>query len=105
MKTPKTLGSKAVGEDLAGMGIASCNGVASRTIARIRRHRIHHEKAMPAMPHPQAINRTEVTKRWAGDAGAEAGAETVEAAKGWLNSIATKESVDCDIGEGARHAS
>src|ERR1700730_11829156 len=55
-KTPKTPGSRRVGEDITRIGIASCRGEPTRTAAWIRRQRTHHEQAIPRNPHAHMLN-------------------------------------------------
>src|ERR1700730_3306897 len=56
-KTPKTPGSRRVGDDITRIGIASCKGEPARTAAWIRRQRTHHEQVIPRNPHAHMLNR------------------------------------------------
>src|SRR5438270_1272029 len=57
-KTPKTPGSRRVGEATAWIDFPRCMTAPVRTAVLIRRHWNHHPHAMPRNPHAQMADRT-----------------------------------------------
>src|SRR5258706_9301079 len=81
-KTPKTAGSRKVGEDIAWTGISRCTGDPARMAARMRRHRIHHAHAMPRNPHAQMPHRIAGSGLASGGTAVNTGEETTGTVNG-----------------------
>src|SRR6516165_5383922 len=99
-------GSKSVGDNLAGIGVPRRTGDPLLTAARIRRHRIHQQKAKPVNPQAQIVKRTAgYSVRAVGSWDGNRGAEMAVAERVWPTSSTTTEKRDCILGEGVHHAS